>query len=99
LSTFLQAGGQCLTGQAPGNYVPFGQTAADFDHVMFNTPRPLTGTLPLIDGTATADPDAIAATNAMRNPDPCGDDESIAFEILLSQLLLAKVSAPVLLVC
>jgi len=99
LVTFLQAGATCATGQAPGNYVPFGKTDADFDHVMFNTPRPGTGRLPILDGEATADPDVIAATNAMRSPDPCGDDQSIAFEILLSQLLLTTVKVPVLVAC
>jgi len=87
LLTFLQAGGQCLTGQAPGNYVPFGATEADFDRVMFNTPN------------ATASPAVIEATNDMREPDPCGDDESIALEIVLSQLLLATVKVPVLVAC
>jgi len=99
LAAFGQAGLACLTGQAPHNYASLGPGAADYAHLMFNTPRPLTGQLPILDSPPTAQPNVIAAATARRTSDPCGDDQSLPFEIVLSQLLLATIDVPVMLVC
>lgn len=99
LAAFLQGGFACATGGGPNNYTRFGQTDADFDHLMFNTPRALSGQLPVVDSGPTASTVVIAAVNPLRNPDPCGDDNSLAAEIVLSQLLLTQVKVPTLLVC
>jgi len=99
LAAFGQAGIACATGQAPHDYASFGPSAADYSHLMFNTPRPLTGQLPLIDAGPTAEPSVIVAATAARTLDPCGDDNSLPFEIVLSQLLLTQIQVPVLLVC
>jgi pimeloyl-ACP methyl ester carboxylesterase len=97
LLAFLQGGGECLS--SSDHYGHFGQTDADFAHLMFNTPRPTTGKLPLLDSDPTADPSVIAAVTAMREPDPCGDYNSIPAEIAFSQLLLSQIRTPVLQVC
>ena len=99
LSAFAQAGVACVTGQAPQNYASFGPSAADYSHLMFNTPRPLTGQLPILDSPPTARPKLIAAATARRTSDPCGDYQSIPFEIVLSQVLLATIDVPVMVVC
>jgi pimeloyl-ACP methyl ester carboxylesterase len=99
LSAFVQAGVACATGQAPQNYASFGPSAGDYSHLMFNTPRPLTGQLPIVDSPPTADPDVISIETQRRTQDPCGDDNSLPFEIVLSQLLLSQIDVPVLLVC
>jgi len=97
LAAFLQGGGECLT--SPHHYGHFGQTPADFAHLMFNNPRPIIGKLPLVDSDPTAYQNVIADATQMREPDPCGDYNSIALEIVLSQLLLSQIQKPVLLVC
>lgn len=99
LAAFVQGGLACATGAAPRNFTNFGQTPEDFAHLMFNTPRALTGRLPVVDSDNTAADDVIAAATLKRNPDPCGDDNSFPFEIVVSQLLLSQISAPVLLIC
>jgi pimeloyl-ACP methyl ester carboxylesterase len=85
LTTFAAAGGTCLRGgqQSDGapGYAPFGATASDFDAAMFHD----------------ADPAVVAAANQLRNPDPCGDDESLAQTLVLDQLLLSTIRVPVLL--
>jgi pimeloyl-ACP methyl ester carboxylesterase len=84
-TTFLQAGATCVTGGVSSGgapgYAPFGATAADFDAAMFHD----------------ADPAVVAATNALRNPDPCGDDNSVTDAIALDHLMLPTVAVPVLL--
>lgn len=86
LSTFGQVGLECLLGGQPSDgapgYAPFGATAAAFDAAMFHD----------------ADPAVVQAVNQMRNPDPCGDDVSLAQAIVLDQVLLATIRTPVLLV-
>jgi pimeloyl-ACP methyl ester carboxylesterase len=87
LATFLAAGEKCLLGGSVSSggapgYVPFGATAADFDKAMFHN----------------ADPAVVSAVNAARNPDPCGDDESIAQTLVLDNFLLPTIHVPVLLV-
>jgi len=99
LAAFAQAGVACATGQAPNNYASFGPTAEDYMHLMFNTPRPLTGQLPIVDSGPTAEQSVIDAATAIRTLDPCGDDNSLLFEIVFSQLLLSQIQVPVLLVC
>lgn len=85
-TTFLQAGVTCAMGGVSSGgapgYAPFGATAADFDAAMFHD----------------ADPAVIAATNALRNPDPCGDDNSVVTAIAVDHLMLPTVTAPALLV-
>jgi pimeloyl-ACP methyl ester carboxylesterase len=98
LVAFMQGGGECLG--SSDHYGHFGQMDADFDHLMFNTPRatpPIA--LPLDSSEPTADANVISAATTMREQDPCGDYNSISFEIVLSQLLLTQIQAPVLLVC
>ena len=97
LAAFLQGGGECLT--SPRHYGHFGQTGADFAHLMFNNPRPIIGKLPLVDSGPTAYQNVIADATQMREPDPCGDYNSIPLEIVLSQLLLSQIRTPVLQVC
>jgi pimeloyl-ACP methyl ester carboxylesterase len=86
LTTFVAAGAQCLTGKgiASGGadaYAPFGSTAADFDKAMFHD----------------ADPAVVTAVNAVRNPDPCGDDESVPQTLAADQLFTPTIRVPVLL--
>jgi pimeloyl-ACP methyl ester carboxylesterase len=85
LGTFGAAGVGCLLGGQPSDgapgYAPFGATASDFDAIMFHD----------------ADPSVVAAANALRNPDPCGDDESALQTLIIDQLLLATIRVPVLL--
>ncbi len=86
LGTFGVAGADCVLGGKPSDgapgYAPFGATAADFDHAMFHD----------------ADPAVVAAANAARNPDPCGDDESVPQTLVFDQLLLSTIHVPVMLV-
>jgi pimeloyl-ACP methyl ester carboxylesterase len=44
-----------------------------------------------------ADPAVVAAANALRNPDPCGDDNSVVDATALDHLMLPTVTVPVLL--
>jgi hypothetical protein len=44
-----------------------------------------------------ADPAVVAAANALRNPDPCGDDDSVVDATALDHLMLPTVTVPVLL--
>jgi pimeloyl-ACP methyl ester carboxylesterase len=85
VTTFAAAGGECLRGgersDGAPGYAPFGATAADFDAVMFHD----------------ADPRVVAAVNQSRNPDPCGDDQSVLPTIVLDALLPATIRVPVLL--
>jgi pimeloyl-ACP methyl ester carboxylesterase len=88
----------CLTDSS--HYADFGPSLTDFNHLMFNTPRALTGKLPIIDSDPTATNAVIDAVDAKPpSRDPCGDDNSIPFEIVISHLLLSQVQTPVLLVC
>jgi pimeloyl-ACP methyl ester carboxylesterase len=84
--SFGAAGLDCLRGGQPSGgapgYAPFGATGADFDAIMFHD----------------ADPAVVAAATAMRNPDPCGDDQSIVLATVLDHLLLPTIHVPVLLV-
>src|SRR2546425_322213 len=59
----------------------------------------IVGQLPLVDSEPTAYQNVIADATQMRELDPCGDYNSIALEIVLSQLLLSRIQKPVLLVC
>ena len=83
---FLQAGSVCMNGGETSHgapgYAPFGQTAADFDAAMF----------------FDADPAVVAATNQLRNLDPCGDDNSIVAAINEDHLMVPTITVPVLLV-
>ena len=83
---FLQAGSVCMNGGETSDgapgYAPFGQTAADFDAAMF----------------FDADPAVVAATNQLRNLDPCGDDNSIVAAINEDHLMVPTITVPVLLV-
>jgi pimeloyl-ACP methyl ester carboxylesterase len=87
LGTFVVAGEKCLVSGSVSSggapgYVPFGATAADFDRAMFHN----------------ADPAVVSAVNAARNPDPCGDDESLVQTLVFDNLLLPTIKVPVLLV-
>lgn len=93
----VQAEIECLSN--PSHYAHFGRTDADFAHLMFNTARPLTGQLPVIDSAPTADEKVIAAVVPLRSQDPCGDLNSLPQALVFSQLLLSSVSKPMLLVC
>jgi pimeloyl-ACP methyl ester carboxylesterase len=98
LAAFAQAGIMCLTGST--HYADFGPSQTDFNHLMFDTPRALTGKLPIIDSDPTATNAVIDAVDAKPpSRDPCGDDNSIPFEIVISHLLLSRIKVPVLLVC
>jgi pimeloyl-ACP methyl ester carboxylesterase len=86
LATFATAGGDCLVGPASparggSSYAPFGTTAAVFDKAMFHN----------------TDLAVVAAVNAARNPDPCGDDESIPQALAADQLFVPTIRVPVLL--
>src|SRR5437879_5732638 len=85
-SDFLQAGEVCMNGGETSDgapgYAPFGQTAADFDAAMF----------------FDAEPAVVAATNQLRNLDPCGDDNSIVAAINEDHLMVPTITLPVLLV-
>jgi pimeloyl-ACP methyl ester carboxylesterase len=83
---FVQAGSDCGNGgETSGGapgYAPFGQTVADFDAAMF----------------FDADPAVVAATNQLRNLDPCGDDNSIIDAITTDHLMVPTITVPVLLI-
>jgi pimeloyl-ACP methyl ester carboxylesterase len=85
LGTLASADLGCVLGgeQSDGaaGYAPFGATASDFGAEMFYD----------------ADPAVVAAATATRNPDPCGDDVSLAQTVVLDQLLLATIRVPTLL--
>jgi pimeloyl-ACP methyl ester carboxylesterase len=84
-TTFLQAGVTCANGGVSSagapGYAPFGATAADFDAAMFHD----------------AAPAVVNAANALRNPDPCGDDNSVVEGIALDHVMLPTVTVPVFL--
>lgn len=83
---FVQAGSVCMNGGETSDgapgYAPFGQTAADFDAAMF----------------FDAAPAVVAATNQLRNLDPCGDDNSIVAAIGEDHVMVPTITVPVLLV-
>jgi pimeloyl-ACP methyl ester carboxylesterase len=85
-TTFATAGQRCLNGGEPSGgtpgYAPFGETAADFDAIMFHD----------------ADPAVVTAATAMRNLDPCGDIESLGQTSPVDHAMLPTISVPVLLV-
>ncbi len=94
---FLQTGLDCVL--SSDGYSFMGRTDSEFDHLFFNTQRPLLPMLPLIDKQATADAAVISAVNEVRSKDPCGDKLSIPASIVLSIVGLAKIKVPTLLVC
>ncbi|MGH7803140.1 MAG: alpha/beta hydrolase [Candidatus Binatia bacterium] len=94
---FVQAGVDCVLN--PNGYSYMGRTDADFDHLFFNTKRPLLPTLPLLDKPPTADPAVIAAANDIRSQDPCGDKLSIPAAIAVSTVGVALIHVPTLLLC
>ena len=85
-STFAAAAQTCLNGGEPSGgapgYAPFGATDADFDAAMFHD----------------ADPAVVSAATSMRNPDPCGDDESLGQTSAVDHAMLPTITKPVLLV-
>jgi pimeloyl-ACP methyl ester carboxylesterase len=80
---FCQRGGEPSDPGGPGGYAYFGQSAADFEAAMFHR----------------ASRSVIEAATGLRNRDPCGDNASLIAAIQLERRSLAKVRAPVLLVC
>jgi pimeloyl-ACP methyl ester carboxylesterase len=85
LSTFGVDGLGCALGGSPqgvgtaGGYGSFGATAAAYDQAMF----------------AGADPAVVAAANAMRSKDPCGDVLSILGAVPIDLLSLHSINVPV----
>ena len=65
----------------PGGYAPFGATAWDFNAIMFYN----------------AAPAVIAATDALRNRDPCGDTMSVPAALVNNVLTIPSIHVPVLL--
>ncbi len=94
---FLQSGLDCTL--SSDGYSFMGRTDAEFDHLFFNTRRPLLPKLPFIDKSPTADAAVISAVNQIRSKDPCGDKLSLATAIALSTVGLAQIRVPTLLVC
>jgi pimeloyl-ACP methyl ester carboxylesterase len=70
-------------GAGPGGYAPFGQTAAAFRQLMFNT----------------ASPSVQAAVTPLRTLNPCGEIMSIPTTLAVDQLELGSITGPVLLEC
>ena len=79
--TCLLGGMPAEAGGGPGGYAPFGATAADFNAIMFYN----------------ADPAVVAATDALRNRDPCGDTMSVPAALVNNVLTIPSVTVPVLL--
>jgi pimeloyl-ACP methyl ester carboxylesterase len=71
----------CLGGGNPPGHAPFGQSDADFQALMFHD----------------ADPKAVAAVTAMRNPEPCGDDASLLAAIATDVREVPTITVPALL--
>ena len=94
---FVQAGLDCVLN--PNGYSYMGHTDADFDHLFFNTKRPLLPALPILDKPPTADPAVIAAVNEIRSQDPCGDKLSVPAAIVVSTVGVALIDVPTLLLC
>ncbi|MFL5909791.1 MAG: alpha/beta fold hydrolase [Gaiellaceae bacterium] len=84
-TTFAAATQTCLNGGQPSGgapgYAPFGATDADFQAAMFHD----------------ADPAVVSAATSMRNPDPCGDDESLGQTSAVDHAMLPTIAKPVLL--
>jgi pimeloyl-ACP methyl ester carboxylesterase len=93
---FDQSAVDCALGS--NGYSFIGKTEADFDHLFFNTPRPIIGKLPL-DKNPTADAAVITAANGIRQKDPCGDKNSIPAELALANVKLGTIKVPTLLAC
>lgn len=85
LSTFGATATTCLTGgqssSGAPHYAPFGQTAQQFEALMF----------------ADADPAVVAEATAMRSLDPCGDTSSVPLALAIDPLILPTIKVPVLL--
>jgi hypothetical protein len=85
LSAFGQLGAQCITGGDPagpggsGGYGSYGATAAAYDALMFHD----------------ADPAVVAAANAMRTEDPCGDVESILTAVAIDVAKIGTIDVPI----
>ena len=85
LSSFGADGANCLLGGnpegpgGPGGYSPFGATAADYNQIMFHD----------------ADPAVVAAADAARTKDPCGDVVSILDAVPIDLTNLATIKVPV----
>ncbi len=94
---FVQAGVDCVLD--PSGYSFMGHTDTDFDHLFFNTPRPLLPMLPILDKRPTASASVIAAANEIRVKDPCGDKLSIPAAIVVSTVGVATIKVPTLLLC
>lgn len=87
LTTFAGTALTCVLGGqpaegfgSPGGYAPFGATAAAFNAIMFHD----------------AQPNVIAATDALRNRDPCGDISSVLTALVNDVLTLPSITVPVL---
>jgi pimeloyl-ACP methyl ester carboxylesterase len=85
LTGFAIAGGQCLGGGmpardgAPSGYGEYGSTTAAYDALMFHD----------------TDPAVLAAANATRTKDPCGDLLSILNGVATDVLMVPTIKVPV----
>jgi pimeloyl-ACP methyl ester carboxylesterase len=74
-------GGEDARPGGPGGYAYFGQTAADFQALVFHS----------------ASPEVVAAATALRQRDPCGDYASLLPTVVRDQTQLSSIAVPVLL--
>jgi pimeloyl-ACP methyl ester carboxylesterase len=85
LSAFGEAGNECIAGGKPEGagrptgYGSYGQTAAEYDSLMFHD----------------TDPAVLKAANDARTMDPCGDIESILNGVVSDVLGVGSIDVPV----
>jgi pimeloyl-ACP methyl ester carboxylesterase len=85
LGAFGALGAQCVTGgvaEGPGQaggYGSYGETVAQYDALMFHD----------------ADPAVVAAANALRTKDPCGDVESILTAVAIDLAKIGTINVPI----
>jgi pimeloyl-ACP methyl ester carboxylesterase len=85
LMAFVKAGGECLSGGKaqgsgqPTGYASFGQSAAEYDSLMFHN----------------TDPAVLRAATDARTVDPCGDDLSILNGVATDLLMVGSIKVPI----